>query len=189
MESCNNYKNSILLPNPITQVASMPYSLYLSLQGKYFLGSTEELEFGNGRNAWAGLFNPVNSNVNLHIYFWQVANTGQSPIRAQIWFNSCPPGQPTRVTTVTPGNTSLCPLPRPRIRFFQANNVVEEPDGGVKAFVRRAPSEDTISDEEVGKFIFPPGGSFIIFLSNPETPDQAAKATVGYAWWEEKISC
>jgi len=61
MESCNNYKNSILLPNSITQVASMPYALYLSLQGKYFLGSTEELEFGNGRNAWAGLFNPVNS--------------------------------------------------------------------------------------------------------------------------------
>lgn len=189
MENCNNYKSSILLPNPITQVADMPYALYLSLQGKYFLGSTEELEFGNGRSAWAGLFNPSYSNVNLHVYFWQVANTGQSPIRAQIWFNSDPPGRPTRVTTVTAGNTALCPPPRPRVRLLQASNVIGDPEGGIKAFVRRAAPETTIGDEEVGKFIFPPGGSFVIFLSNPEAPDQPAAATVGYAWWEEKINC
>lgn len=189
MKNCNNSKNSILLPNPITQVASMPYALYLSLQGKYFLGSTEELEFGNGTSAWAGLFNPVNSGVNLHVYFWQVANTGPSPIRAQVWFNSDPQGRPTRVTTITTGNTALCPLPRPRIRLLHATNVTEEPEGGVKAFVRRAQSEVTIGDEEVGKFIFPPGGSFVIFLSNPEAPDQPASATVGYSWWEEEINC
>ena len=189
MESCNNNKNSILLPNPITQVAGMPYSLYLSLQGKYFLGSTAELEFGNGRNAWAGLFNAVNSDANLHVYFWQVANTGQSPIRAQIWFNSCPPGRATKVTTVTPGNTALCPPPKTSIRLLYASNVIGEPEEGVKAFVRRSPAEETISDVEAGKFIFPPGGSFIIFLSNPEAPNQPAKATIGYSWWEEKIHC
>lgn len=187
MEGCNNYKSSIILPNPITQIASMPYALYLSLQGKYFLGSTEELEFGNGTSAWAGLFNPTNSGVNLHVYFWQVSNTGESPIRAQIWFNSDLPGRPTRVTSVTPGNTALCPPPRPKIRLLQASNVQGEPEDGVKAFVRRALPEVTIGDEEVGKFIFPPGGSFTIFLSNPETPDQSAAATVGYAWWEEEI--
>lgn len=189
MKSSNNYNNSILLPNPITQVASIPYSLYLSLQGKYFLGSTEELAFGNGRSAWAGLFNPTNSGVNLHVYFWQIANTGQSAIRAQMWFNSCPPGRPTKVTTITTGNTTLCPLPEPMIKLFHASNVTGEPKGGTKAFVRRAQSDTTISDGEVGKFIFPPGGSFLIFLSNPETPDESANATVSYEWWEEKINC
>lgn len=189
MENCNNFKNSILLPNPITQVASMPYSLYLSLQGKYFLGSTNELSFGNERSAWAGLFNPTNSGVNLHVYFWQVSNTGPSPIRAQIWFNSCPPGRPVKVTTVTPGNTALCPPPKPKVKLLQASNVIGEPKDGHKAFVRRAQSEVTIGDEEFGKFIFPPGGSFVIFLSNPETPTEPAKATVNYAWWEEKINC
>lgn len=189
MESCDNHNHTILLPNPITQVASMPYALYLSLQGKYFLGSTDELAFGNRRSAWAGLHNPFNSGVNLHVYSWQVANNGPSPIRAQIWFNSNPPGRPTKVTTVTPSNTSLCLLPSPRIRLLQASNVVREPEGGVKAFVRRAQSGVTIGDEEVGKFIFPPGGSFIIFLSNPETPDQPALATISYSWWEEEINC
>lgn len=189
MENCNNNKRSILLPNPITQVAGMPYALYLSLQGKYFLGASDELEFGNGESAWAGLFNPNNSGVNLHVYSWQVANTGQSPIRAQIWFNSHPSGNPTRVTTITPGNTTICPPPKPRIRFFEATDVTNEPVGGVKAFVRRVLPDVTVGDEEVGKFIFPPGGSFLIFLSNPETPSEPAAATVGYSWWEEKISC
>lgn len=189
MNNCNNFKNSILLPNPITQVAGMPYSLYLSLQGKYFLGASDELSFGNGRSAWAGLFNPPNSGINLHVYFWQVSNTGPSAIRAQIWFNSYPSGRPTKVTTVTPGNTALCPLPRPKVKLLQVSNVIGEPKGGIKAFVRRAQSEVTIGDEEFGKFIFPPGGSFVIFLSNPEAPNESAKATVGYSWWEERIKC
>lgn len=180
MENCNQ----------IAQIASMPYSLYLSLQGKYFLGSTGELEFGNGRSGWAGLFNPIHSGVILHVYSWQVSNTGSSPIRVQIWFNSEPPGRPTRVPTVTNSNTALCPIPRPRIRLLQASSVLGEPEDGVKAFERRAQSDVTIGDEEFGKFIFPPGGSFEIFLSNPESPDQPASATVAYSWWEEEeISC
>ncbi|MGU9538836.1 hypothetical protein ACQX0N_07595 [Clostridium tepidum] len=45
MDCINNCNHSIILPNPITQVASMPYALYLSLQGKYFVGYADELEF------------------------------------------------------------------------------------------------------------------------------------------------
>lgn len=69
MENYNHCKNSIFLPNPITQVANMPYALYVSLQGKYFLGATDELEFGNDKSTWEGLFNPNNSGVNLYVYF------------------------------------------------------------------------------------------------------------------------
>jgi len=187
MDCCTNNNNSILIPNPITQVAAMPYALYLSLQGKYFIGSTNILQFGNGSSAWVGLYDPINSGVNLHLYSWLVSNTGPSPIRAQIWFNSNPPGQPTLVLNVTPGNTTLAHTPQAKIQMYQATNVTGEPVGGVKAFVRRAPSGDTIGDEEVGKFIFPPGGSFVIFLSNPEAPGEPASATVSLTWWEEKI--
>ena len=187
MQSC--MKNAILLPNPITQIASMPYSLYLSLQGKYFLGSTGKLSFGNDNNAWAGLLNPIDSRVNLHLYFWEVSNIGPSPVRARIYFNSSPPGQRTIVNTVFQGNTTLCPPPKPRIKLYQASDVADEPKGGVKVFVRRALPEVTVGDEEVGKFIFPPGGSFVIFLSNPETPDKPASAVLSFSWWEEKVSC
>lgn len=189
MENCNTVKNSILLQNPITQVAGLPYASYLSLLGKYFLGSTGGLKFGNGKSAWAGLFNPTDSGVNLHVYVWQVANIGEAPIRAQIWFNSDPPGKAAIVRAVTPANTALCPLPKPRILMLKSDNVSGDPEGGVKAFVRRAQPDITIGDNEVGKFIFPPGGSFLIFLSDPETPTETAKATVSYEWWEEKITC
>ena len=187
MESCK--KNAILLPNPITQVASMPYSLYLSLQGKYFSGFTGKLTFGNGNNAWAGLLNPIDSRVNLHLYVWEVLNTGSSPVRARIYFNSSPPGPKTIVNTVFQGNTTLYPPPKPRVKLYQASDVADEPTGGVKVFVRRALPGVTVGDEEVGKFIFPPGGSFVIFLSNPETPDKPASAILSFSWWEEKVGC
>lgn len=187
MESCR--KNSILLPNPITQIASMPYSLYLSLQGKYFLGFTGELAFGNGNNAWAGLLNPIDSRVNLHLYFWEVSNIGPSPVRARIYFNSSPPTQGAIVNTVFQANTTLCSPPKPRVKLYQASDVAGEPNGGVRVFVRRALPGVTVGDEEVGKFIFPPGGSFIIFLSNPETPYEPASATIGFSWWEEEVNC
>lgn len=187
MESFGTPMNLCTVPHQISQAAGMPYALYLSLQGKYFLGSTKELLFGNGESAWAGLFNPINSHVNLFVYFWQAVNTGPSPIRVQVWFNSNPPGKPARTAAVTPGNTALCPPPKTKIQMLEAAPVAGEPENGIKAFVRRAQSGTAAGDVESGKFIFPPGGSFVLFLSNPESPAQLAKASVSLAWWEEKI--
>lgn len=47
--------------------------------------------------------------------------------------------------------------------------------------------EVTLVDDEQGKFIFPPGGSFLIFLSNPEVPDVLASGRIAFGWWEEPI--
>lgn len=182
MGNCENF-----LANCIPQIAGMPYSLYLTIQGKYFSGYTKEVKFGNGLNAWAGLFNPIESCRNLHIYVWEVSNTGQTPVRARIYFNSVPPGQGTNVSTIYQGNTTLCPPPEPCSQLCQASNVSGEPEGGVRAFVRRVLPEVTVGDEEVGKFIFPPGGSFLIFLSDPETPNEPASATLRFSWWEEEL--
>lgn len=175
------------LPSSVPQVTNMPYELYLSLQGKYFVGYADDLTFGKSKSAWAGLINPCNSGVNLHLNVWTVTNVGTTPIRAQIWFNATAPGTPTTSTLITPANTALCPLPRPNIQLIQSSEVSGEPIGGTKAFVRRALPEVTIADTENGKFIFPPGGSFIIFLSNPETPTESAAGRVAFGWWEEPL--
>lgn len=187
MEDCNHIRNGFLLPNPITQVADMPYALYLSLQGKYFVGYADNMEFGSDTIAWAGLINPVNSGVNLHVYVWTVTNIGQFPLLAQAWFNTNPPGQPVQSEFVTPANTALRPLPRPRVRLLQASNVAGEPEGGTKIFTRRVLPEVTIVGEEQGRFIFPPGGSFIITISNPESLSEVGQGRVAFGWWEEKI--
>lgn len=86
-----------------------------------------------------------------------------------------------------PINLALCPLPSPRVKLQYATNVEGDPTGGIKAFVRRGQPESTLVDDEEGKFIFPPGGSFLIFLSNPEIPTSSASGRVAFGWWEEPI--
>lgn len=187
MDNITDCKNSIILPNPITQVASMPYPLYISLQGKYFVGHSGNIKFDTNTSAWAGLVNPNCSGINLHVYVWTVTNYDPSPINAQVWLNSTPPGHPTVSKSVTPVNTALCPLPKPKAKIIRANNVTTEPKCGAHAYSRIIPQETTIADEEDGKFILPPGGSFIIFLSNLKTPNKPVEADIAFGWYEEKI--
>lgn len=187
MQGCDNNKYPILLPNPITQVADMPYPLYLSLLGKYFVGYADEMEFDNGTIAWAGLVNPVNSGVNLHVYVWTVTNIGQLPLQAEVWFNTDPPGRPVPSEFVTPANTAIRPLPRPKVKLLQASNVTGEPEGGIRIFQRSVDPEVTIASEENGALIFPPGGSLIITLSYPEATTEPGMGRVAFGWSEEEV--
>lgn len=177
-----NKSKTIKLP----EVVNIPIPLYKSLQGKYFVGYADNLTFGKGKSAWAGLFNPSNSGVNLHVNVWTVTSI-YGIFRAQIWFNANLPGTPEKSQLVTTSNTALIPAPKPKIKLLLANNVEGEPSGGIKAFVRRGEAESTIVAEEDGKFIFPPGGSFTVFISNPETPEEAAAGRIAFGWWEEPI--
>lgn len=182
----NNYTPCIF-PNSITQVADMPYALYLSLQGKYFAGFAPDVQFVNGKYGWAGLVNPADSCINLHVYVWTVTNFDESPLNAEIWFNTKTPESSTISEFITPANTAICPLPRPRVRILQANNVSDYPQCGNRIFIRKVLSEVTIVGEEVGRFIFPPGGSFSILLSTTEASDPSGIANIAFGWWEEEI--
>lgn len=183
---CNLPNPSIFQPSIEYQV-SIPTNLAKSLEGKYFVGYADELTFGNGTSAWARLYNPPYSGVNLHVTVWTVSDVSDSTFRAQIWFNTLPPGTPHESTLVTPSNLAFCPPPSPKVKLQYSTNVNGEPIGGIKAFVRRGQPESTIVDDEQGKFIFPPGGSFLIFLSNPEMPDKFTSGRVAFGWWEEPI--
>ena len=167
--------------------SDIPLNLAKSLEGKYFVGYADNLTFGQGTSAWARLFNPCHSGVNLHVTVWTVSDVSESPFRAQFWFNAEPPGEPQISPLVTPANLTLCPLPYPKVQIQYASNVTGEPTGGVKAFARRGQPETTLVDDEQGKFIFPPGGSFLIFLSNPESPQTAASGKIAFGWYEEPI--
>jgi len=174
--------------NPsLDYTVSVPINLAKSLEGKYFVGYADNLTFGKGTSAWARLYNPPCSGVNLHVTVWTVSDVAESPFRAQIWFNAVPPGTPQDSPLVTPANTALCPPPVSVVKLQYAINVMGEPTGGIKAFVRRGQPETTLVDDEQGKFIFPPKGSFLVFLSNPETPGLAAAGRIAFGWWAEPI--
>lgn len=171
----------------LPETVSIPVPLYKSMQGKYFVGYSDDLEFtGIGVSAWAGLYNPPNSGVNLYVNVW-TATSLYGVFRVQIWFNALMPGNPKVSNLVTPSNTAVKPAPSPSILLLAAPSVIGEPVGGVKAFARRGEAQSTIAAEEDGKFIFPPGGSFSVFLSNPETEEEQASGRVAFGWWEEPI--
>lgn len=170
-----------------TKNVNISVELYESMKGDYFIGYADNLTFGNGTNAWARLYNPPNSGVNLFVNVWTVTDISESSFRAQFWFNANPPSRYTRSPLVTPTNTTIVPAPRPRIELQQASNVTKDPTGGIKAFVRRGEPGVTMVETEGGKLIFPPGGSFLIFLSIFGDPKTEASGRIAFGWWEEEI--
>ncbi|HWQ57892.1 MAG TPA: DUF6143 family protein [Clostridia bacterium] len=168
-----------LCPHP-----ACPVSLYESLQGKYFVGLSRE-EFGGGKYAWAGLFNPTDSGVLLFANVFTVGNVTEIPFSFQIWLNARVQGPAHLTDMQSPSNVAICPLPEPKVRFLYAENTDAEPTGGTLIFGRRCPAETTIVSEEDGKFIIPPGGNFLVNLLPPETSDEKIQGRVAFGWWEE----
>jgi hypothetical protein len=172
--------------DPLNKTVNIPIELYESTIGRYFIGYADELTFGSGTSTWARLYNPVDSCVNLHVNVWTVTELSDSPFRAQFWFNASVPGA-FSTAPVTPSNTAIRPTPVRKIELQLASNVTALPEGGIKAFVRRGEPGTTAVETENGKLIFPPGGSFLVYLSleNPAVP---ASGRIAFGWWEEPIS-
>lgn len=172
----------------INYVVDVPIQLAKSLEGKYFVGFVDSLTFGEGTKAWVRLYNPIDSGVNLHVSAWTISDVSESSYTAEIWFNSMPLGTPQESKFVICANTAISPLPQPQIRLQYLSDVKGIPSEGTMAFIRRGVKSTTMVSEEQGKFIFPPGGSFMIFILNPLTPSQFASCSIAFGWWEEPIS-
>ncbi|WP_374723413.1 DUF6143 family protein [Calidifontibacillus erzurumensis] len=139
---------------------------------------------GKGKNGWGGLVNPIKSNVDLYVNAFTITNHSNQPIEAEIWFNAIPPGKSRISNNVTPANTTLSRTSKPEVKIVYAENVEGLPRKGVMAFRRIVPPQSTLASDEDGKFIFPPGGSFIIFLVSPN--NQTIQAEVAFGWFEKK---
>lgn len=171
----------------LPQVAEVPIDLYESLKGRFFVGYADDLRFGRGTSAWAGLINPPDSGVNLFVWAFGITDVTNTAYRIQIWLNAAFGGVPRISRFVSAANTAIAPRPVPRVELQYASRVETPPSGGVKAFVRRGQPNTTIFSIEDGKLICPPGGSFVIDLSNPETPDIESSGKILYQWWEETV--
>ena len=164
------------------EVVSIPTPLFESIKGRYFFGQSGLLQFGNGRNAWCGLFNPCNSHVKLHVNVFTITNLSDTDFLAEIWFNPELHGQGFVSDMVTPSNRSICPSPNPKVELVFAENVRGIPKRGINAYDREIPPKATIASEEDGKYIIPEGESFVIFLDGQE--DRSLQARVAFGWWE-----
>jgi len=171
------------------RIIDIPYPLYESAQGKYFEAYATDLTYGNGTSAWASLVNPVNSGVNFYVSLFAVNDLLKPPIDVQMWFNAQLPGKAVNSPYVSPGNTALYQLPMPEVKLLSASSVNGSPIGGVNAFSRKSMPGQSLTVNEDGKFIFPPGGSFTIFLTNTSEVETPGIVRVNFGWWEEHINC
>ncbi len=156
-----------LLPKRPFEVVSIPNPLSKSLQGKYFAGQTESLTFSNTTNAWGALINPICSGVNLYANVFTVSNLSDTPFLLQIWFKKNLPGAGTTSKMVSPANTALVRPPVTKVEIQFDQNVNGIPHGGINVFDRIVPPGTTLASEEDGKFIFPSGGNWVLFLTSP----------------------
>ncbi len=172
----------------LEKAVNIPIELYESTLGRYFIGTADNLSFGNGTSTWARLYNPRQSGVVLHVNVWTVTDLSPAPFRAEFWFNATAPGSFYESGSVTPSNTFLQPPPEPKVRLQYASQVTSLPYDGVEAFVRNGDAGTTVADTENGKLIFPPGGSFLVYLSLVGDTCVPAIGRIAFGWWEEPVS-
>lgn len=164
------------------EVVSLPVPLFESIQGKYFVGQTEELRVGNGLNAWAGLVNPHNSKVNLYANVFTVSNFSDDYLTAEIWLNTDFSQNGIVSRKVSPTNTSLRPLPKNEVDIKFIKSTAMMPKKGVNVYERIVPPFTTLVGEEDGKFIEAPGGNYVVVVKSSSS--KLDKVIVAFGWWE-----
>ena len=167
------------------EVVSIPVSLSKSIEGKYFVGQTKSLLVGKDLNAWAGLVNPCNSDVNLYVNVFTISNFSDDYLTAEIWLNTCFPEKGCKSHKISPTNTALKPLPKNKveIRFIESTTMV--PENGVNVYERIVPPNTTLVGEEDGKFIESPCGDYVLVIKSSSS--KLGKVIVAFGWWEEPI--
>jgi hypothetical protein len=156
-----------------------------SMLGRYFIGQTGMLDFGNNYDAWGGIVNPANSGVNLYFDIFTITNFSTYSFTGEIWLNARPPKKAKVSSTVTPSNQAISPAPKPNAIMVYADSVGEPLTNGVNIFGRIVPPNSTlVSDSHQGSMIIGPGGSFSILLKSPGP--QTIQGTIVLTWWEEK---
>ncbi len=156
-----------------------------SMLGRYFIGQTKLLNFGDHCYAWGGIVNPVNSGVNLYFDIFTITNFSSQSFVGEIWLNTGKPRKAKPSSTVTPSNQAIFPPPKPKAIMMEADNLVEPLSKGVSIFGRIVSSNSTlVSDSHKGSIIIPPGGTFSILLQSQDK--QTLQGTIVLTWWEEK---
>ncbi len=180
----NNQDNSrgSRVPSLQREVA-VPNAFWQSVQGRYFAGQGDLLLFGEGSNAWCGLFNPPGSDEDVYLDTFTITNYTQVPINCDFWLNTNPPDRGSLSNQVSPANTAFIPTPRPNARIRSEQEICDFPVGGVNVLSLVVPARSSLVSEQEGKFILPPGGNCVLFLHSPCDP-YIARARVYFGWWE-----
>lgn len=182
----NSHHISTNKNNKIQKIVNIPISLFESIEGKYFVGQTNQLLVSNELNGWAGLINPCNSKTNLFTNVFTISNYSASDsLTAEIWLNTTSQEKWSISNKVSSTNTALNPLPKNKVAIGFINSTSCLPESGVNVYKRIVPPNTTLVGEEDGKFIAAPGGNYVLVIKSSSL--KPIKVIVAFGWWEKPI--
>ena len=183
----NEYEESIydVKCEKFDKVINIPISLFESLKGKYFIGQTEPILVSNTSNAWAGLFNPNESGVNLYANVITISNFSNESLVAEIWFNTNFSDLGILSQKISSSNTAFEPKPANKVNIKYMQSTENIPNGGINVFDRIVPPNGTLVSEDDGKLIFSPCGNYSVLIKSASP--NFSKVIVAFGWWEELI--
>ena len=154
-----------------------------SMQGKYFLGETDQLSPNDSNRTWGGLINPHHSSVNLYLDIFVLSNLSDDKLVSQICFCCSLPTHGKQSHEVSTANLTLHPKPMPQGQVQFGSQLDTSALSAVPVSTRVVPSYSSISSEKAGHWIIGPGQAILFTLTSSMNHPSPAVISVG--WWEE----
>lgn len=99
--------------NLLKKEVSIPYALYQSQLGRYFIGQTPPLNpTGSNTNSIAALVNPAGSSRDIYVNVITILNPSDTAITADFYLRAALPSGTSVSTLVSSTNLTINPYPR-----------------------------------------------------------------------------
>lgn len=167
----------------IKEVVSVPYALYQSEKGDYFIGQTPML-MGENQHALAALKNPSNSYVNVYVNAITVTNVSGLNVSSEFYLRATLDHGRTS-DSVSCANLAIDPAPTPEAKIKYVATAAQPPKDGVAIFSRIVSPYSTLVIDG-GQIILSPGQSLIVYLGG-FLPVASDSTIVAFGWWEENV--
>lgn len=167
----------------LVKEVSIPYPLFQSQNGDYFIGQTPILT-GEDKHAASALVNPANSESVIYVNAITVTNISNVNLSAEFYVKSSLKN-PLVSTSVSCANLGLSPTPIPEGEIQYLPSTTIPPENGVSIFSRIVPPYSTLVIDG-SQIILQPGQSLIVYLGGflPINPNSTI---VAWGWYEDCI--
>ncbi|MGO4548385.1 DUF6143 family protein [Paenibacillus sp. 2TAB23] len=166
-------------PASVVHVAN---SLHHSLQGKYFVGETDQLNPTDANRTWGALVNPLHSDVHLYLDLYVLSNLSDDKLVSQICFCSSLPSHGMQSHEIASANLALHPAPLPLGQIQFGSGLDTTALAATPVSTRVIPSYSSISSEKAGHWIIGPGKAILFTLTS--AMNHPAPAVISVGWWE-----
>ncbi|MPQ43583.1 DUF6143 family protein [Clostridium tarantellae] len=150
---------------------------------KHFVGKIILNGIAHNKYLWGGIENPIKSKVNLLIDNEIITNFTKGKIIVETWVNTnfIKLGKKEEQVISTDfthsNNVNRCNLK-------YSNNLNNKPKEGVNPSIEIVSAQSTLSRELNGKYIIPPGGSYLLLI---EPTSLEKEINLSFSWWEEEL--